>query len=254
MRQGLYIGQVAKETGLSIDTIRFYEREGLLTRLARSDGGFRVFDPNILRDLDFIRRAQGLGFSLQEIRELLVLRRSQSLGCSHVQRLLDQHLAVVEDKIKELLSLQTELKTALRSAGASQNTLPVERSSLVRSWRTCSVGMVTRRLRNDEDCISKVAPGGGTRGFNRSSAAIAGHCCGSRVHGPEAARLRFLGSPTIRVNGVDIDPVARSSTEYGLKCRVYRAGERFVGVPPRELLEHAIQEARNGQDCCAPDS
>jgi hypothetical protein len=70
----------------------------------------------------------------------------------------------------------------------------------------------------------------------------------------EAGRLRFLGSPTIRVNGVDIDPVARSSTEYGLKCRVYRAGERFVGVPPRELLEHAIQEARNGQDCCAPHS
>jgi DNA-binding transcriptional MerR regulator len=114
MRQGLYIGQVAKETGLRIDTIRFYEREGLLTHPIRSDGGFRVFDPNILRDLEFIRRAQGLGFSLREIRELLVLRRSQSLGCSHVQRLLDQHLAGVENKIKELLSLQTELKTALR--------------------------------------------------------------------------------------------------------------------------------------------
>jgi DNA-binding transcriptional MerR regulator len=114
MAQGLHIGRVAKETGLSIDTIRFYEREGLLRRPARSDGGFRVFDQNTLRDLEFIRRAQGLGFSLQEIRELLVLRRSQSLGCSHVQRLLDQHLAVVENKIKELLRLQAELKAALR--------------------------------------------------------------------------------------------------------------------------------------------
>jgi len=69
----------------------------------------------------------------------------------------------------------------------------------------------------------------------------------------DATRLRFLGSPTIRVDGVDIDPVARASTDYGLKCRVYRNGNRFVGVPPRELLERAIEEARNGQDCCAPD-
>lgn len=67
----------------------------------------------------------------------------------------------------------------------------------------------------------------------------------------EANRLRFLGSPTIRVDGVDIDPALPSSTDFGLKCRVYRNGNRFVGVPPRELLERAIEEARNGQDCCA---
>jgi hypothetical protein len=67
----------------------------------------------------------------------------------------------------------------------------------------------------------------------------------------DAARLRFLGSPTIRVNGLDIEPAARSSTDFGLKCRVYRDGNRFVGVPPRELLERAIEEARNGQGCCA---
>ncbi len=68
----------------------------------------------------------------------------------------------------------------------------------------------------------------------------------------DAVRLEFLGSPTIRVDGVDIDPVARSSTDYGLKCRVYRNGNRFAVVPPTELLERAIKEARNGQDCCAP--
>jgi hypothetical protein len=56
----------------------------------------------------------------------------------------------------------------------------------------------------------------------------------------DASRLHFLGSPTIRVDGVDIDPVARSSTDYGLKCRVYRIGNRFLGVPPRELLDRAI--------------
>lgn len=73
------------------------------------------------------------------------------------------------------------------------------------------------------------------------------------VRTPEdAARLRFLGSPTVLVNGLDIDPAARTSTDYGLKCRVYRNGKRLVGVPPRELVERAIQEARNGEDCCAP--
>ncbi len=67
----------------------------------------------------------------------------------------------------------------------------------------------------------------------------------------EATRLRFLGSPSIRVDGLDIDPVARTSADFGLKCRIYRHGNRFVGVPPRELLERAVKEARNGQDCCA---
>lgn len=67
----------------------------------------------------------------------------------------------------------------------------------------------------------------------------------------DAAGLRFLGSPTVRVDGVDIDPWARSSADYGLKCRVYRNGSRFLGVPPRELLERAIKEVGNGQDCCA---
>ena len=68
----------------------------------------------------------------------------------------------------------------------------------------------------------------------------------------DAARLRFLGSPTVLVNGVDIDPAARASTDYGLKCRVYRNGKQFTGVPPQELLKRAIQEARNGEDCRAP--
>jgi hypothetical protein len=67
----------------------------------------------------------------------------------------------------------------------------------------------------------------------------------------EATRLRFLGSPSIRVDGLDIDPVARTSADFGLKCRIYRDGDRFVGVPPRELLERSVKEARNGQDCCA---
>ena len=59
----------------------------------------------------------------------------------------------------------------------------------------------------------------------------------------DAVRLQFLGSPTIRVDGLDIDPSARESTDFGLKCRLYRSGNRLLGVPPKELLERAIKEA-----------
>ncbi len=114
MSQGVQIGEVARQTGLGIDAIRFYEREGLLREPARTEGGFRLFDRDSIRDLKFIRRAQELGFSLIEIRELLILRRTRPEECSHVRDLLRQKLNRVEEKVRELLKMETELKTALR--------------------------------------------------------------------------------------------------------------------------------------------
>ena len=71
----------------------------------------------------------------------------------------------------------------------------------------------------------------------------------------DARQLRFLGSPTIRIEGLDIDPSARGSNDFGLRCRVYRDGNRFAGVPPRELIERALKEASHGrEDCCAVNS
>jgi len=60
----------------------------------------------------------------------------------------------------------------------------------------------------------------------------------------EAQRLRFLGSPSIRVNGVDIEPEARGRTDFGLMCRTYRDGETVTGLPPIALLSHAVRAAR----------
>jgi DNA-binding transcriptional MerR regulator len=114
MAQGLHIGRVAKETGLSIGTIRFHEREGLLRKPLRSQGGYRLFDENDVTDLKFVRRAQGLGFSLQEIRELLILGRSNTQRCSHTRDLIREKLTVVEAKIEELTRLRDELKKDLR--------------------------------------------------------------------------------------------------------------------------------------------
>jgi DNA-binding transcriptional MerR regulator len=108
------IGQVANETGLSIDTIRFYEKQGLLKRSARTEGGFRLFGAGEIETLKFVRKAQELGFSLNEIRELLILRTDHVPSCSHVKELLDQKLTAVEQKIAELRSLEMSLKRALR--------------------------------------------------------------------------------------------------------------------------------------------
>jgi hypothetical protein len=70
----------------------------------------------------------------------------------------------------------------------------------------------------------------------------------TEVSSPEEATERhFLGSPTIRVNDVDIDPTARSSDDFGLKCRLYHDGNHLTGVPPRELLERALSEASDSR-------
>ena len=108
------IGRVAQETGLSIGTIRFYEKQGLLKRSVRTKGGFRLFGVGDIETLKFVRKAQELGFSLNEIRELLILRSNHVPACSHVKELLDQKVVAVEEKIRELQDLERSLKRALR--------------------------------------------------------------------------------------------------------------------------------------------
>ena len=111
---GARIGRVAQDTGVTIDTIRFYEKQGLLRRSPRSEGGFRLFGAEDIEALKFVRKAQELGFSLNEIRELLILRADHVPACSHVKDLLDQKLAMVRQKIAELQKLEGGLKSALR--------------------------------------------------------------------------------------------------------------------------------------------
>lgn len=114
MKRGMQIGQVARETGLGIHAIRFYERQGLLREPVRSEGGFRLFAEDSVHELQFIRQAQSLGFALSEIRELLILRRTTSQGCSHVREMLNQKRAAVRNKIEELERMEHELRSALR--------------------------------------------------------------------------------------------------------------------------------------------
>jgi DNA-binding transcriptional MerR regulator len=109
----LQIGEVATQTGLSIDAIRFYEREGLLRTAVRSNGGFRLFSKPDVDDLAFIRNAQELGFSLQEIRELIGLKHTPHPDCQEVEHLLEKKIVLVREKIASLRKLERELQRAM---------------------------------------------------------------------------------------------------------------------------------------------
>lgn len=113
-KSGIQIGRVSEQTGLSVDAIRFYEKQRLLERPPRTEGGFRLFNAQDIQRIQFIRRAQRLGFSLPEIRELLVLQRDDGETCSHVRDLLQAKVAIVCSKIRELALLEEQLRKSLR--------------------------------------------------------------------------------------------------------------------------------------------
>ena len=108
------IGELAKRTALSIDAIRFYERRRLLPPASRSAGRFRLYTPDAIGRLRFVRQMQGLGFSLQEIKELIGVRADRAHACSAVRRFLKTKLADIIVRIRELQQLETELKADLR--------------------------------------------------------------------------------------------------------------------------------------------
>ena len=111
----MQIGVVAKRIGVTVDAIRFYERNGLLPRPPRTEGGFRRYGESDVETLAFVRRVQSLGFKLSEIRGLLNLRGSRLQPCAPVRRRLQQKLAEVRQKLVDLQKLEHELRLALRS-------------------------------------------------------------------------------------------------------------------------------------------
>ncbi len=111
----MQIGIVAKKIGLSVDAIRFYERNALLPRPPRTQGGFRQYGENDVETLGFIRRVQSLGFKLSEIRGLLQLRGNRLQACAPVRRRLQAKLSDVRQKLADLQKLEHELRLALRN-------------------------------------------------------------------------------------------------------------------------------------------
>jgi len=104
------IGELAKATHTQVETIRYYEREGLLPETARTEGNYRVYGNEHTDRLSFIRHCRGLDMTLEEIRVLLRFKDSPHENCADVNDLLDEHIGHVETRIKELKSLQRNSK------------------------------------------------------------------------------------------------------------------------------------------------
>lgn len=103
------IGALSAETGVNIETIRYYEKIGLIPRPPRTEGRQRVYNSDHLKRLTFVRRARELGFSLNEIRDLLGLVRGHDLTCAEVKAITEQHIADVRHKVKDLKKLDRVL-------------------------------------------------------------------------------------------------------------------------------------------------
>lgn len=116
------IGALAEATGSPVETIRFYEREGLLPPPARADNNYRMYLPVHVERLAFIRQCRNLDMTLDEIRALITVRESLAKDCGEVNALLDEHIGHVAHRIRELRVLERDLK-ALRARCATSNAL-----------------------------------------------------------------------------------------------------------------------------------
>lgn len=109
MMDGLTIGELAKQGQVNLETIRYYERVGLLPPPPRTSSGYRVFPADAVRRVWFIKRAQELGFSLKEIKELLALRVNPESTSADVRQRAEAKITDIEEKIKTLRSMKKAL-------------------------------------------------------------------------------------------------------------------------------------------------
>lgn len=116
------IGQLARLSGVGVETIRFYEREGLIVQPARPESGFRRYPPDTVERVRFIQRSKALGFSLREIGDLLSLRVGRATACTEVRKRAEAKIADIEKKIETLFGMKRALEkltTACRKRAAT---------------------------------------------------------------------------------------------------------------------------------------
>jgi DNA-binding transcriptional MerR regulator len=111
--QRLKIGEVSKRSGVGIETLRFYEKGGLLPRPARTGSGYRMYDEQVLQRLDFIKRAQVLGFSLDEIRQIINEKQAGQSPCMKVREVVRRRLHELDERMAQMRRFRKELAEAL---------------------------------------------------------------------------------------------------------------------------------------------
>ena len=106
----MWIGEAAEQAGVNVQTLRYYERRGLLTKPPRRASGYREFPDDAVRVVRFIKRAQELGFSLDEVEDLLKLRRGSRLNRKQIRSVAERRVRQIEQKITELARMRAALR------------------------------------------------------------------------------------------------------------------------------------------------
>ncbi|HTV54985.1 MAG TPA: MerR family DNA-binding protein [Terriglobia bacterium] len=115
----LTIGKIAKGAGVGVETLRFYEREGLIKEPPRRDSGYREYPADTVDRVRFIRRAQALGFSLREIKDLMALRIERGGTCAQVKRRAETKIVDIEERIRSLQRINRVLQKLVSACGSS---------------------------------------------------------------------------------------------------------------------------------------
>lgn len=109
------IGELANAADVATSTVRYYERSGLLEPAARTESNYRVYGQEEVERLRFIRAAQSAGFTLEDIKSLILFRSGETPPCKEVRLLIEHRLSAVKGRLKELRHVETHLKTALKA-------------------------------------------------------------------------------------------------------------------------------------------
>ena len=144
----LTIGQVAERSGIGIETVRFYERKGLVEEPPRADSGYRQYPEDVVARIRFIRRAKELGFKLSEISQLLSLRVDPDTTCADVKNQTELKIADVEEKIRVLQGIKTALK---KLAASCVGTGPTSECPILESRDSQDEGLVRKESLRHED-------------------------------------------------------------------------------------------------------
>jgi DNA-binding transcriptional MerR regulator len=110
----MLIGELARQAAVKPQTVRYYESLGLLSRVERRASGYRSYDARALEELRFIRKAQSLGFSLDDVRQILDVARAGRAPCARVLTIAEQHLADLQQRITQLCELRDDLARAVK--------------------------------------------------------------------------------------------------------------------------------------------
>ena len=126
MPTNMKIGELAKRTGFSTKAIRYYELVGLLAQPERTESGYRLYTEKDVERLEFIEKAKRLGFSLEDIHDILILDEQQQRPCVHVLALVDQKLRQLDDVLRDLKKFRAELARLRKESAEQLERLPAD--------------------------------------------------------------------------------------------------------------------------------